>query len=205
MQDFWDLSSGAKVLLALCSIVVLAEGLYLGHVERIRYAEAGRRTCDYMVEKWRAAEPDGAAVKEKYTGPIAKVVFDTRFPDAKNFKSAIEGAAADGANFAGRYAVAEWGCGTNCQDHAVVDVKSGEIVAFGIPSDMGLSLSPTSALLSTNPEQNFPKLADLEKSNFADQVYWFNLPREYYVLEESNGSASVSRLCIENAFEGQGL
>ncbi|OGG60760.1 hypothetical protein A2765_01440 [Candidatus Kaiserbacteria bacterium RIFCSPHIGHO2_01_FULL_56_24] len=201
MQNFLDLSKGAKILLAACAIVVLAEGGYLFFLQT--HVRTLRSTCQYVIAKWEKAEPDSASAKEKYAGPVAAVKFDGKFPEAKNFTSAITKAAAGGANFSGHYAVAEWGCGTSCQDHAVVDVQTGEIVAFGIPSEAGLSFNAGSSLLMTNPKGNFAKLVDLEKSPFSDQVYWFNVPREYYVLEEVNGKASVSRLCIESAYDGQ--
>ena len=204
MTGFWDLSNGAKVLLAICSVVVLVEGGYLYFLQTQGALAGVGSTCEYVIGEWEAAEPEAAAPKEKYTGDIAEVKFDdTRFPEAKEFKSAITTVIARGANFAGHYALAEWECGTSCQDHAVVDVQTGEIVAFGIPSEAGLSFLPESALIMTNPAPNFPTFADLQESSFADQVYWFNIPREYYVLEEDSGRATVSRLCIENAYDGQ--
>ena len=39
----------------------------------------------------------------------------------------IREAAAKGANFTGRYAVAEWGCGAGCVQMAVVDTQSGAV------------------------------------------------------------------------------
>ena len=202
MQNFWDLSNGAKVLLAACSVVVLAEGAYLYYIQTHSALAAGN-TCQYVISKWEEAEPASSVAKTKYTGAIADVQFDGRFPEAAEFKKAITGAMKNGANFSGHYAIAEWGCGTSCQDHAVVDVVTGEIVAMGLPSEAGLHFIPESSIVMTNPAPNFPTFADLEKSSFADQVYWFNIPREYYVLEEDNGKASVSRLCIENAFDGK--
>ena len=39
----------------------------------------------------------------------------------------IREAAKKGPNFAGHYAIAEWGCGTGCIQMAVVDLESGDV------------------------------------------------------------------------------
>lgn len=46
----------------------------------------------------------------------------------------IREGAKKGANFAGRYAIAEWGCGASCVQIAVVDLQSGNVYdgPFGI-------------------------------------------------------------------------
>jgi hypothetical protein len=48
-------------------------------------------------------------------------------PIARQFRTAIRNALRNGANFAGHYAIATWGCGTACQDWAIVDVKTGRV------------------------------------------------------------------------------
>jgi len=203
MHTFLDLSKGAKILLALCSAVVLAEGAYLYYIQTNMLTKSAS-TCQYVVSQWEKASPETAAAKEVYTGVIAEVKFgNERFPEADEFKSVISETVAKGTNFAGHYAMAEWGCGTNCQDHAIVDVKTGEIVAFGIPSEAGLSFNAGSSLIMTNPQSNFPTTEKLASSSFIDKLYWFNVPREYYVLADERGISSLSRLCIENAYDGQ--
>lgn len=199
MNDFWDLSQGAKILLLICSLVVLAEGLFLYSIQ----TKTVPTTCEYVVAKWEAAKPEESSAKEMHVGPIAPVNFEGVFPEAKGFASAITSAVSKGPNFAGHFTIAEWSCGTNCQDHAVVDVVTGNIVAFGIPSEGGLSFNAGSALIMTNPPTNFPGLEDLGALSFDERSNWFNMPREYYSLSESDGSVTLSRLCIENAFEGR--
>lgn len=202
MHTFTDLSKGAKILLAIASVVVLAEGAYLYYVQTHRPVAAN--TCTYVVAEWEKASPEVASAKEVYTGPIAEINFESsEFPEAGNFTNAITEAVSEGVNFAGHFVIAEWGCGTNCQDHAIVDVMTGNIVAFGIPSEAGLSFDTGSSLIMTNPAPNLPSPSDLSALPFADQLYWFNIPREYYVLAEENGSVTLSRLCIENAFDGR--
>mgnify|MGYP001594591082 CR=1 FL=1 len=47
---------------------------------------------------------------------------------ARPFRTQIERAAAAGPAFAGRVAVGRWGCGTRCENWALVDLASGRIV-----------------------------------------------------------------------------
>jgi hypothetical protein len=62
-------------------------------------------------------------VAEKFTGKPADPLLRTR--TQKTFRTAIRDAAQSGPNFAGRYTLAEWGCGAGCVSMAVVDNKTG--------------------------------------------------------------------------------
>jgi hypothetical protein len=66
-------------------------------------------------------------------------------------KTMIRRAMERGVNFAGKYVIAEWGCGISCQDHIVVDVESGNIVAYGIQSSYGVEYKKNSSLLVVDP------------------------------------------------------
>ncbi len=196
-----ELSRGAQILLAIASFVVLAEGGYLYYVQTHVHAPT---SCLPMVQAWETAESDAASQKTAYTGPIASVNFNSKdFPDAKNFSTAITKAVQGGPNFAGHFTIAEWGCGTACEDHAIVDVVTGNIVAFGIPSEMGLRYSIGSNLIMTNPPNDFPDAAKLASLSFDEKVYWYNIPREYYALTEKDNTVSFERLCIESGFDGR--
>jgi hypothetical protein len=56
-------------------------------------------------------------------------------------------------DFAGKYDVLTWGCGTQCQQGAIVDLKSGTIVRLPV-SILGLQYRPDSTLLIANPYLN---------------------------------------------------
>lgn len=43
------------------------------------------------------------------------------------FRTELREAAAEGANFAGHYRLASWGCGAACFQWAIIDVKSGRV------------------------------------------------------------------------------
>lgn len=59
-----------------------------------------------------------------------------KYPDfdkkrgVSNFKTVISRAIESGANFAGYYTVATWGCGTDCFGYSIIDLRTGEIIDF---------------------------------------------------------------------------
>jgi hypothetical protein len=54
-------------------------------------------------------------------------------PAARPYRSQIEAAAAKGATFAGNVAIARWGCGSACENWALVDLSTGKVVLPGAP------------------------------------------------------------------------
>jgi hypothetical protein len=60
-----------------------------------------------------------------YEGRRAKVIIKGN-PLAENYRTTIrEGYKATGLNFAGHYCLVYWGCGSDCQHAAIVDLKTG--------------------------------------------------------------------------------
>ena len=45
----------------------------------------------------------------------------------REFRTKIREGAAKGPNFAGRYTIADWGCGAGCVSIAVIDAKDGKV------------------------------------------------------------------------------
>jgi hypothetical protein len=64
-------------------------------------------------------------VREVYQGRIAPVVLDNR--RARMFRGRLREDSRQGPNFAGRYTVVSWGCGTGCAQVAVVDAVTGRV------------------------------------------------------------------------------
>jgi hypothetical protein len=89
---------------------------------------------------------------ESFAGTPAPVQFAS-WKEAINFKTALSEGAKNGPNLAGHFTVISWGCGTSCQSSAIVNAKDGTIVAFGIPSTVGLGYSKESRLLIVNPKE----------------------------------------------------
>lgn len=87
---------------------------------------------------------------EIHTGRSAPADFSGQTA-AWTYRTWIRLANTRGMNYAGHYVVAEWGCGSNCQNHAIVNAKTGRIVAFGLYSSYGVEFAKTSRLIVFNP------------------------------------------------------
>jgi len=73
-------------------------------------------------------------------------------PIARMFRSAIRHSVKiDGINFAGKYSIVEWGCGSTCQSGAIVDADTGHV--YPLPGIMasGFEARKDSNLLIQNP------------------------------------------------------
>lgn len=75
-----------------------------------------------------------------WSGTPAKARQDTRF--SRLFRTALKNGAAKGPNFAGRFTIVEFGCGTACANWAVVDARTGQV--FDPPKAAPLSILHTS-------------------------------------------------------------
>jgi hypothetical protein len=64
-------------------------------------------------------------VREVYKGPVAPVRLDSR--KARMFRTRLREDSRGGPNFAGRYTVVVWGCGTGCAQMGVVDARNGRV------------------------------------------------------------------------------
>lgn len=64
-------------------------------------------------------------VSETYKGPVAGVRLDSK--QARMFRTRLREDSRTGPNFAGRYVVVIWGCGTGCAQMGVVDAKTGRV------------------------------------------------------------------------------
>ncbi|MDD5675181.1 MAG: hypothetical protein PHC61_13515 [Chitinivibrionales bacterium] len=88
------------------------------------------------------------AVDEVYKGKIAPVDFKgSRL--AGQFRAMIKQQVKKGPNFAGHYTITTGDCGASCGLSAIVDDKTGKIVAFDINSTKGLRYTINSRLLIT--------------------------------------------------------
>jgi hypothetical protein len=70
---------------------------------------------------------------------------------AKRFKTVItDGYNASEINFAGFYSLIWWGCGTSCQQSAIVDWRDGKVYK-GVTASLGYSFVKESRMIITNP------------------------------------------------------
>lgn len=140
--------------------------------------------------------PEEALETAVYSGEVAEVDFDS-YPPARAFETQIKESVAGGANYAGHFNVAVWGCGTNCQGAAIIDVQDGVILPEAFVAEYDFSYSPRSLLLVSNPPENFSSMNEDVRIQTASRV-----EREYFVLEEQDENVRLNRVCIENAIKG---
>lgn len=130
---------------------------------------------------------------ESFTGTPAPVLFAT-WKEAANFKTAITEGAKLGPNFAGHYTVITWGCGSGCQSSAVVNAKTGHIVAFGISSQVGLGYSKESRLLIVNPKERVLREQNLLPEGLETDYYELKDDVLVYLLSEQKEEACIQVL-----------
>ena len=93
-----------------------------------------------------------------YSGP-AHAVDLASDPRARRFRTRLREGATSPPNFAGHYKLIQWGCGTSCQETAIVDLVSGRVF-FAAGSLVGVDHRADSALLVVNPASAIPRTED---------------------------------------------
>lgn len=85
-----------------------------------------------------------------YSGQASSVRFSNNNIDQLH-QTMIRRAVSRGVNFAGKYVIAEWGCGSSCQKYAIVNAKTGKVVVDDLESSYGADYQKNSILLVINP------------------------------------------------------
>lgn len=85
-------------------------------------------------------------VTKEFQGKPARVDLASH-PYARLFRTSLKQGAAAGPNFAGHYALVTWGCGNECGELLVVDVRTGKV--YGVLQASGKSVSGSAAHLKT--------------------------------------------------------
>lgn len=182
-------------------VVARAEYIYMFAVTYLNESDAIRQDFKDLLESV-SFEGEKEEVKTLYTfkdfanvesfGGIPAAVQFATWKEAVNFKTALTKGAKNGPNFAGYFTVISWGCGTGCQNSAVVNAKTGQIIAFGIPSQVGLGYSKESRLLIVNPKERI-----VAEQNLLPE----GLETDYYELKNDAlvylNSEQKEEVCIE--------
>ncbi len=118
-------------------------------------------------------------VAEVYTGKPAKIDFSSH-PDARTFRTVLKIGVKEmdyeysdefpggrlkkdeSANFAGHYVLLYWGCGTECQEIAIVDARNGKVYFPQISASLGVKYNVKSNLLIVNPPDEIKSRVDNE-------------------------------------------
>lgn len=122
-------------------------------------------------------------VTETYTGPIATVDEDSDVV-AKRFYTHHKNALAGGVNFAGKYAISDWGFTGVGTMFAVVDVETGDVYPFPYVVDWDFDFKPGSNLLVINPIDSMPDFVNTSDYDCTASHY-LNM-KTYYFLFDNN-------------------
>ncbi len=143
----WRLSA-----LLFFALVILA-------IPSIATSESKRILDYYLYDDFRQYP-----AREIYAGNPAPVVFGID-SEAKLFHTRITEGAKHGPNFAGIYTVIEWGCGTNCQQIAVANARTGRLSDW-ITTELGSSYQIDSILFVKNPDTKKCSLLEWCKTSY---------------------------------------
>ena len=109
------------------SLALLAIGLMVGAAAT--QASEGSEACfPITLDDVAAFDPP---VFESYPATPTKdkphVVDLSSHPRARRYRTMLRTQAQEGANFAGHYTIAGWGCGIACLEFAIVDASTGKV------------------------------------------------------------------------------
>jgi hypothetical protein len=71
--------------------------------------------------------PDFSQYPAAVVKATARQVNFRSHPKAKTFRTNLKEGLSGGVNFAGHYVVATWGCGSGCQQSAIIDGRTGNV------------------------------------------------------------------------------
>jgi len=173
--------------------------------EEIQVVLSKPLSCDEVIDRQDARRSTSTQdALRLYDGPVATEIDLALFPGAADHRAVIMRALRQGVNYAGRFVVAEWGCGTACQEHAVVDAESGLVVAYGLQTEFGVLYSTSSPLFITNPQELLPELPDDPYTVESLALSIARVPREYYRMTYDVLSETyyMIRECVESGAAG---
>jgi hypothetical protein len=92
------------------------------------------------------------STRNAWSGNNHPPLLDTPFK--RNFKAILTLASEMEPTFDGRYILASWGCGTECQQFAIIDAETGAVTE-GLTTRWGLSFRIDSSLIIVNDPKTF--------------------------------------------------
>ncbi len=106
-----------------------------------------------------------------YKGRRATVKINTK--ESRSYRTVLRNSVKEtGVNFAGHYTLATWFCGTNCNQMAVIDVKTGQ--TYFTPGLMSVVMGvPNQSLDMTEFKPNSRLLKVVGRTNGKDYGTWY--------------------------------
>jgi hypothetical protein len=80
----------------------------------------------FTAETVRSPRFQDFAVPSIFKGKPTAVDF-SRNPQARHYRTELRRQAAKGPDFAGHYKIAIWGCGSSCEEFAIIDSQNGRV------------------------------------------------------------------------------
>ena len=96
-----------------------------------------------------AAEYSDYPVHKMLTNKVSKIEYPGN-PDARAFRTRLQEAVGESADFAGSYRVISWGAGTMALRAALVEVKTGKVFLAPFTAALGLQYRANSRLMLEN-------------------------------------------------------
>lgn len=78
------------------------------------------------------------------------------------YRTRIRAGATTGPNFAGHFTLVAWGCGSSCQEWAIIDARTGQVFDWLIRSTAGAEFYPDSRLLIVDSPKKVAELLNGE-------------------------------------------
>ena len=98
----------------------------------------------------RAPRFEDYPVKETFRGKPAPIDFHSN-SSARTFRTMLGETVAHGPNFAAHYAVNTWGCGTECLQIGIVDLRNGKVYMPPVAASLDIETRVNSRLLIVDP------------------------------------------------------
>lgn len=158
--------SHALQLLALLEPLVLVQAKPFAEEQQSTSATSTPNQSDY-------------ACPDTFHGKPAQVDLGSS-AEARNFRTKLTAASKKPADFAGFYVAASWGCGSPCQQWALIDLRDGKVYFAPFTTSLGGSYSINSRLFVADPSK---AIADFQKDEATPGD--FPLQTSYWKWQES--------------------
>ena len=133
-------------------------------------------------------------VNSLYPGIAAKVDLNSN-PKKKLFRTAIKTEYKIlKLNFAGHYCLVHWGCGSECQESAIVDLVTGKVYD-GVDASLGYKFETNSRMVIINPLNDKGEIDDYFCRSCRPEVWiWNEITKKFYSkkLEFTSSSKEVN-------------
>jgi hypothetical protein len=106
---------------------------------------------------------------------------DLSDPQAHTFRTRLTEGAKSPPDFAGFYTVVEWGCGSPCQTHALIDRRTGKVYFFPDATSLGAEYRVDSLLFVANPPKDVLEYYEGKLPPANERLFY----SYYYVWEEA--------------------